>query len=314
MEHIAQILQTTQTKESRLHGVKVQDLTKTEFLSESVIDSLITNKDYKGKKPPPPIIACEFCGTERLTVGYPCLGTVYWYPYASPCTCKAGKEKYEQEQLNKRKARLDREQKEQQQELQEKISRIKKQSGIAKKFLGCTFDSYKANNSNNEQIKADLYEYAKNFKGQTMGFYIHGDIGTGKTHIASAIANHLLNQGTAVICMNERQLLGKIKQSFETSRHYDSESQVLKTYETTPLLIIDDMGKERATEWSIATIYAIIDSRYEADKPIIITSNYNMQELVKRLTPAGDDTTARAIIDRLMEMTQTVNVKGESYR
>ncbi|MCL1994650.1 MAG: ATP-binding protein [Defluviitaleaceae bacterium] len=289
--------------------------------TETLLPGVITNKDYKGDGFVPSIINCEFCDKERLTLGFSYFSGVVWKPSgAESCSCDSGRKKYEQEQLNLATIRLAQEKEEQEYALQQRVTRVISQSGMAKKFLKCTFENYVAVDGSKKAIKTAALGYAKNFTGQTEGLFIHGEMGTGKTHIASAIANHLLNQGIAVICMNERQLLGKIKQSFESSRSFDSdsESQVLKTYETVPLLIIDDMGKEKVTQWSIATLYAIIDARYEAEKPIVITSNYNLNELVNRLTPKekweNDSTTARAIADRLTEMTQYIEVLGESFR
>ena len=82
-----------------------------------------------------------------------------------------------------------------------------------------------------------------------------------------------------------------------------------------PLLIIDDMGKEPATEWGISKIYAIINGRYDGYMPTIVTTNYDDQQLARRLTPPnGDDITAQATIDRLREMCGGVPMDGESWR
>jgi DNA replication protein DnaC len=141
---------------------------------------------------------------------------------------------------------------------------------------------------------------------------ITGGIGTGKTHIAAAIANHLLNQGMAVICMTERHLLGEIKRTYSQG---SDESAVREVYERVPLLIIDDLGKEKPSEWTLATLYAIIDGRYERAMPLITTTNYNAKGLIERLTPPGTDkTTATAIIDRLAEMCDCLIINGDSWR
>ena len=117
-------------------------------------------------------------------------------------------------------------------------------------------------------------------------------------------------------------LLERIKQTYEKQKSFlpygksePSEAKVLHKYKTVPLLIIDDMGKEPATKWAVSKIYAIINARYEAYLPTIITTNYTDSELVRRLTPEdGDPTTAAATIDRLREMCAAIVTTGDSWR
>mgnify|MGYP000352517370 CR=1 FL=1 len=128
------------------------------------------------------------------------------------------------------------------------------------------------------------------------------------------IANHLIAQGKPVICMTMIDLLERIKRTYSTTG--GSESDVLKIYKTVPLLVIDDIGKEPPTEWAISTVYNFINGRYEAYLPTIVTTNYDTEALIDRMTPreSRDSMTARATIDRLMEMCRGITLTGQSWR
>ena len=206
-----------------------------------------------------------------------------------------------------------------------RVAEIIGASGMHTRFLRRTFDTYQATPENQRALRV-CKQYADNFRDKLPsnnpepgrnGLFITGPKGTGKTHLAAAIANQLMKEGTAVVCMTMIDLLDRIKQTYEQSRQWGaSEGNVLNTYKEVPLLIIDDMGKEPATEWAVSKIYAIINARYEAYLPTIITTNYSDGELVRRLTPkdTGDQTTADATIDRLREMCAAIVTTGDSWR
>ena len=108
-------------------------------------------------------------------------------------------------------------------------------------------------------------------------------------------------------------LLADIKEAFDSGDA--TEYEILKAYKTVDLLIVDDLGKEQCTEWSVSTLYSILNDRYEDMKPTIITTNYNADELVRALTPkGGDGTKARAIISRLREVSTVITMAWADYR
>ena len=280
--------------------------------------------EYAGKPGTPEPVICEHCGAERHTKGFILLGTIKWMPYgAERCTCPEAVAAYEKEKAEKqakeeaeKKAEVERKQR-------ERIRSIVGESGMGDRFLRRTFETFQITDDN-QRAAATALRYAQNFErllpkpgepepGRN-GMFIAGPPGTGKTHIAAAIANYLIAQGLPVVCMTMIDLLERIKRTYSNTG--ENEGTVLNLYKTVPLLVIDDIGKEPPTEWAISTIYNIINGRYEAYLPTIVTTNYDTDALIVRMTPreTRDDTTARATIDRLMEMCRGVTLAGESWR
>lgn len=296
--------------------------------SEPENDNYIMSNEPRaaGFNPPEPV-PCEYCGKPRYTQGFLFSGRVLWKPTGPErCDCPEAVAAYEKEEAE-RSAKERAEQEAKDAEKKRKLLRmIVGDSGMSARFLRRTFDTFQPTNENQRALRVCM-QYADTFKDKLPqhnpdpgrnGLFITGPVGTGKTHLVAAISNRLMEEGTAVICMTMIDLLDRIKQTYEQQRQHGNEpneSKILSTYKTVPLLVIDDMGKEPATKWAVSKIYAIINARYEAYLPTIITTNYTDSELVRRLTPEdGDATTAAATIDRLREMCAAIVTTGESWR
>lgn len=202
----------------------------------------------------------------------------------------------------------------------EKVERLMKQSQLGERFKERTFDKFNAYNQELRKAFDTCLRFTDNFeqiKKKGIGIIITGTYGVGKSHLAAAIANNLINKGTPVIINTLIRLLGRIKDTY-SSNYYDhakeNESQILDLYSKVDLLIINDLGKEKPSEWMLEKLYTIIDERYENLKPVIITTNYNHETLVDRLTVNGNDDVAQSIISRIYEMCRYVEIKAEDYR
>lgn len=281
---------------------------------------LVVSSDPTLQDAPPPVI-CEYCGAPRYTRGVPISGIIRWST-AGPmaCSCPQGAAEFAAQQVEAARREWERREAE---AIQRRVQRLIGDSGIQARFLNRTFDTFEKTGENARALNAAV-EYANTFVDKLPtqenpepgrnGLFITGGKGVGKTHLAVAIANQLLSTGTAVICMTMIDLLERIKNTYKENA--GSESDVLAIYKQVPLLVIDDMGKEPATEWGISRIYTIINSRYEGYMPTIVTTNYYDQQLIERMTPkgTGDSTTADTTVDRLREMCHGVVMEGQSWR
>lgn len=137
-------------------------------------------------------------------------------------------------------------------------------------------------------------------------YYIHGSVGTGKTHLAVALFREgLLNFEfeSEFIYMND--LLSKIKSTFANGSEI-TEFDITEHFSIIPALYIDDMGVEKPTEWVLMKINSIIDCRYRKELKTIITSNLSLNELAEKL---GDRTASR-----ITEMCNVIQLAGKDRR
>lgn len=134
------------------------------------------------------------------------------------------------------------------------------------------------------------------------GLLLQGTFGAGKTYAACAVLNHLIDSKSVRFVLMD-DLLRECKATFNG---YETEEAVVNRYANTGVLCIDDLGKERLTEWSLPILFSIINRRYECGKPTIITTNYRGTELLESMTVNGDSTTAKAIISRMSTFNRIV--------
>ena len=274
-------------------------------------------KGIPWKYDPPESGTCQFCGKILEPKGIVFQGEVIiWQPFQLRCDCEQAKvhwERYSREEAAKKAAA---EEKARQRAMQEKIDRLFGKSGIKKRFRQRTFTNFIRNTPERAKSYKTAKDYADTFhihQERGEGLYIEGTNGTGKTHLAVAIALQLIGEGISVICKTSYDIFQDIKKSFDIDgvREY----KILEAYKKVDLLIIDDLGKEQCTDWGMSTLYCIINDRYEDMKPTIITTNYNTESLIKALTPKGmDGSKIIAIISRLRETSDVMTMAWKDWR
>lgn len=153
-------------------------------------------------------------------------------------------------------------------------------SGIAKRFLNSSFDNFVISNEYQQRTVTILRLYTTNFAahkaaGKCMAFV--GNVGTGKTHLACAMVNELIDADYEVIITLTKELINKIRSTWD-KRSEESESLVKKKYIDADLLILDEVGVQVGTESEQNIIFEIINGRYMQKLPTIIISNFTDKE------------------------------------
>lgn len=271
----------------------------------------------KIRKAPPEAGKCKYCGKTLEPQGIVFGGEVWiWQPFPTRCDCPQAKAYWEEYDRKKAMEKAAAEEQERRKAMQQRIERLLGRSGIKKRFQQRTFENFRRDTPGRQKNYTIAKEYADNFgyhRAKGDGLYIEGTNGTGKTHLAAAIALQLIGEGIPVICKTSSDLLMDIKKSFDDSSV--NEAQVLDVYKRVDLLIIDDLGKEQCSDWSMSTLYSILNDRYEDMKPTIVTTNYNADALVSALTPKGfDNTKIVAIISRLRETSTVMTMAWKDIR
>ncbi len=206
------------------------------------------------------------------------------------CPCQQEKERRRKE-LEERRQRMDR------------IQR-RKSLGLQDQYLyGYTFANDSGENPVMEKVHAYVDHWPEAFK-KNIGLLLFGDVGTGKSFAAGCIANALLNQDVPVLMTNFPTILSRLAGTFGEER-----IAYLNSLGDYDLLIIDDLGVERSTEYAMEQMYSIIDSRYRSGKPLIVTTNLKLDELKHPL-----DLAHARIYDRILERCAPILFAGKNFR
>ena len=177
------------------------------------------------------------------------------------------------------------------------------EAGIADPFPAATF----ALDDNPERkLTLAAKRYVENFPKayeNNLGLMFYGPPGTGKTFLAGCIANALNDAGSHVLYTSIRKL------TTAANRNYGEDADLVqREVQRCSLLVLDDFGVERDTEYSWEQTERIINWRYEARRPLLATTNLDPQEM------QGGDIIRQRVFDRILEMCQRVKVDGESRR
>lgn len=164
--------------------------------------------------------------------------------------------------------------------------------------------TFEKDNGKNPVMKVarDYVSKWSDFASKNAGLVLWGDVGTGKTFFAACIANALVEQNVSVKMTNFSTILNDLFSESDKNKYLDR----LNDHS---LLIIDDLGIERGTEYALEQVYNVIDTRYKSGKPLIITTNLTLDEL-----KYPTDIPHKRIYDRVLGMCVPVMFNGTNFR
>lgn len=186
------------------------------------------------------------------------------------------------------------------------IMKLSSNNGLPKHFRDKTLDNF--HSSINLQALKAAKDFVANFP-HAKGILFTGDVGLGKTHLAAAITNELNNRLYSSYFGNATDIVSFCKSTYNRQSLLTEVEAINIMTDKVDLLIIDDLGKEYSTENTLAILYQIINRLYENEKPVIITTNFNSNDLRVKLGSRG-----YAIISRITAMCTPVVLKGKDWR
>ena len=233
-------------------------------------------------------VYCKECGEQLDNEPIQLLGQ--HYIFQKQCKC-------EREKQRKQKLR----------EQQQNIIRLKENCFNSQKQWEYRFNSFQGEKT---QAYTIALNYAKEFeemKNKNIGLIFFGNVGSGKSFLASCIANYLMEE--ELVSVKMRNFL-EIINDLQTGGFTQDRNRYIDSLVNTPLLILDDLGIERDTAYAKEQVYNIVNGRYLTHKPTIITTNLTWEMI---LNPS-ESMEYQRIYSRIVEMCIPVQVKAIDYR
>ena len=179
---------------------------------------------------------------------------------------------------------------------------------IGPRYERYTFETFPASDPTRAEALTRVRDAALNdVFVEHRNLVVFGDVGAGKTGLAIAAARSLIEEGMAARFFVVRDWLDLIRASFDEPNNAE---QIAKT---AGLLVLDDLGAERTTEFALEKLLGLIDHRYKHLRPTIVTSNFEPGELVEHLDER-DPRVGRRIVSRMMDDAIPIRLEASDLR
>lgn len=198
---------------------------------------------------------------------------------------------------------------------QARVQRLFETAGIPRRFTDKRLENFEPRSNYLEaalQLARRYIDKYEELKGAGRnGLYLVGPAGTGKSHLAYAIISRLIESSqVAAVAGAVPELLDMMRPNQDKNQEAEERMELIKTAD---LVLLDDLGVEKETPWVMERLFLIINARYNAQLPTIITSNIPLEALE---TDQGGKTNLawERIVSRIVEMCHVVVMDGDDYR
>jgi DNA replication protein DnaC len=206
-------------------------------------------------------------------------------------------------------------------------ARLLKRAAIPKRYEHCTLDTFEPGYGQADQSLAAAYLMARNFVDgypvttEGRGLLLTGSVGVGKTHLAVGIVQALIfEKGVRAFFCDYRELLKRIQESYNP-QVASTELQILSPVFEAEVLILDELGAQKPTDWVWDTVALILNTRYNDKRTTLITTNYPnaAAALAREASKAHREETlgdriGERMRSRLAEMCVEVEMRGSDLR
>jgi DNA replication protein DnaC len=223
--------------------------------------------------------------------------------------------------------------------MEERASRVFERARIPKRYEHCDFESYvtdlvdgktwtSQHAQSLKQAKLLAQAFVRDYPGsEEKGLLLMGPSGVGKTHIAVAALKELIKRGHVGLFCDYRELLKEIQASYNPASE-STEMRILEPIRTVEILILDDLGASKPSDWVRDIVGIVLNARYNERRTTIITTNYFDSPAAesepvrlpngKLIAPSREDSLDQRIgarmRSRLFEMCRTVEVFAPDFR
>lgn len=210
----------------------------------------------------------------------------------TPCACEKAVIERERVEEQKRKD-------------MQRVTELRSLSLLDSRYEKATFDNFITNPYNEKNLKLcrRFAEHFDDMKSRNQGLLMWGNVGTGKSYAAACIVNYLLNAQTPCIMTSIVKILQLIQ------NNSPEENSIISRLSRVPLVVFDDFGTERNTDYALEKIYNILDSRYRSGLPMIVTTNLTFKEMQNEA-----DIRYSRLYDRIFECCYPMQFTGDSFR
>ena len=193
------------------------------------------------------------------------------------------------------------------------VERLLLEARIPKRYEHCDLDEYKPNHDSQKRAKIFVQHFLEKYPLIDVGIIFFGTCGVGKTHLAVALLKQvIIEKGDPGLFYDFRDLLREIQGSWN-SVSQTSELEVLRPVLEAKVLVLDELGANKPTEWVRDTIAHIINCRYNDKKLTVFTSNY-LDAPGKQGEESLSDRIGARLRSRLYEMCRDVDIQGVDFR